>query len=129
MSAEPSRRGPVLDLGQGVDFYGLGARVHRVVHPQTVGSRQVAVSIALMRPGDRVKRHRHSYEEAYYVVRGRGVMYLEGVGEIELTPGRSVYIASNLIHGQVNTSDAEDLEIVCSLSPPPPAGEVPELFE
>lgn len=119
----------VRDVGEGRDFMGLGARVHRLVHPKTVGSDQVAVSIAMHRPGERVKRHRHSYEEAYYVIKGEGVMYMEGHEDIALHPGRAVYIPPNTIHGQVNTAEEGDLWILCSLSPPPPEGETPELFE
>lgn len=118
-----------LDLGEGRNFMALGARVERLVHPLTVGSQQLGVSIVHMAPGERVKRHRHEYEEAYYIVEGTGVMYLEGVGDIELFPGRSVYIPPQKIHGQVNTSEREQLLILCSLSPPPPEGVAPELFE
>jgi len=121
--------GLVVDIGEGRDFFGLGARVHRLVHPRTVGSEQIAVSVAMHGPGERVKRHRHPYEEAYYVIEGEGTMYMEGVGEIELRPGRSVYIPPNTIHGQVNTAADADLRILCSLSPPPAEGETPELFE
>jgi quercetin dioxygenase-like cupin family protein len=119
----------VLDVGEGRDFMGLGARVHRMVHPKTTGSDQLGVSLAMHGPGERVKRHRHPYEEAYYVIKGEGVMYMEGIGEIELHPGRSVYIPPNTIHGQINTSEDSDMWILCSLSPPPVEGEVPELFE
>lgn len=119
----------VIDVGEGRDFMGLGARVHRLVHPKTTGSDQVGVSIAMHGPGEIVKRHRHPYEEAYYVIKGEGVMYLEGSGDIELFPGRAVYIPPETIHGQLNTSATEDLWILCSLAPPPPDGQTPELFE
>lgn len=118
-----------VDVGDGRDFMALGSRVERLVHPKTLGSQQLGVSIVHMGPGERVKRHRHEYEEAYYVVEGNGVMYLEGVGDIELRPGRSVYIPPQTIHGQVNTSEEEQLLILCSLSPPPPEGGSPEMFE
>jgi quercetin dioxygenase-like cupin family protein len=119
----------VIDMDEGREFTALGAPVRRLVHPLTTGSKNVGVSIVLMAPGARIKRHRHSYEEAYTVIKGKGEMYLEGVGDIELKPGRSVYIPSNMIHGQVNTDVSEELQILCSLSPPPVEGEVPELFE
>ena len=119
----------VVDIPGGREFLALGAPVRRLVHPLTTGSRELGVSIALMPPGSRIKRHRHPYEEAYFVTDGRGVMYLEGVGEIDLTPGRAVYIPSNMIHGQLNTSTTDELRIICSLSPPPVEGEIPELFE
>ena len=65
---------------------------------------KIGVSIVHMAPGERVKRHRrHEYEEAYYIIDGTGVMYLEGVGDIELFPGRSAHIPPRRsIHGQVN---------------------------
>ncbi len=119
----------VVDVGEGRDFMGLGARVHRMVHPKTTGSDQVATSIAMHGPGERVKKHRHPYEEAYYVIKGEGVMFMEGHEEIELRPGRAVYIPPETIHGQLNTSEDADLWILCSLSPPPVEGDVPELFE
>ena len=119
----------VVEITDGSEFLALGAPVRRLVHPLTTGSRNIGLSIALMPPGGRVKRHRHEYEEAYYVVAGHGLMYLEGVGEIELVPDRAVYIPSNSIHGQVNTSSTDDLRIICALSPPPIDGQIPELFE
>jgi quercetin dioxygenase-like cupin family protein len=119
----------VVEIADGREFHGLGAPVVRLVHPKTTGSNQLGVSIALMPPGSVVKRHRHDYEEAYFVVDGTGVMFLDGVGDIDLHPGLSVYIPPNTIHGQVNTSQTHDLRIVCSLSPPPVEGEIPELFE
>jgi quercetin dioxygenase-like cupin family protein len=118
-----------IDVGEGRNFMALGCQVERLVHPLTVGSRQLGVSIVHMAPGDRVKRHRHEYEEAYYIIEGTGVMYLEGVGDIELVPGRSVYVPPQTIHGQVNTSEDQRLLILCSLSPPPPEGGLPEMFE
>jgi quercetin dioxygenase-like cupin family protein len=118
-----------IDVGEGRDFMALGAPVERLVHPKTVGSLQLGVSIVLMAPGDKVKRHRHQFEEAYHIIAGKGTMYLEGVGEFELVPGRTVYIPPNMIHGQVNTSPDTELRILCSLSPPPVEGETPEFFE
>jgi len=124
-----TRDGNAIDIGDGRDFMGLGAKVQRLVHPKTLGSDQLSTSVVLMGPGDVIKKHRHPYEEAYYVISGTGTMYLESQGDIDLYPGRSVYIPPNQIHGQVNTSADEDLNILCSLSPPPVEGDIPELFE
>jgi quercetin dioxygenase-like cupin family protein len=113
-------------LEDGRLFTGLGAEVRRLVHPSTVGSENVGVSICLMNPGDEIMTHRHDYEEAYYVVRGTGKMYLEGEPQIHLEPGLSVYIPAGQVHGQVNDG-TEALHILCSLSPPPTEGAPPEL--
>jgi mannose-6-phosphate isomerase-like protein (cupin superfamily) len=118
----------VLRVEDGRLFEALGAPVRRVVHPTTVGSKLLGVSICLMAPGDEIRLHRHDYEEAYFVVEGRGRMYLEGVGEIRLEPGLSVYIPPERVHGQVNDG-AEPLTIVCSLAPPPVEGDAPRFAE
>ena len=121
-------RSPIVRVEEGRLFDALGAPVRRLVHPKTVGSHQLGVSICLMEPGDVVRRHRHSYEEAYFVVTGTGTMYLEGVGDIRLEPGLSVYVAPERVHGQVNDSN-EPLEILCSLSPPPVEGDPPRFAD
>jgi quercetin dioxygenase-like cupin family protein len=119
----------VIHVSGGRPFDALGAPVRRLIHPRTVGSDRLGVSICDMPPGSRVRRHRHCYEEAYFVVAGTGKMYLEGeLGEIDLVPGLLVYVAPGRVHGQVNDGD-EPLQILCSLSPPPVEGEVPELVD
>ncbi len=119
----------MIHVSGGRPFDALGAPVRRLIHPRTVGSDRLGVSICDMPPGSRVRRHRHGYEEAYFVVAGTGKMYLEGEpGEIDLVPGLLVYVAPGRVHGQVNDGD-EPLQILCSLSPPPVEGEVPELVD
>jgi len=113
---------------EGIRFDGLGVEVRRLVHPSTVGSDNLGVSLCIMQPGEAAARHRHDYEEAYFIVRGRGEMYLEGEASIRLEPGLSVYIAAGEVHGQVNDGD-EPLEILCSLSPPPGEGREPQLVD
>ena len=124
--SDPNGQILVVDVQDGRPFTALGSLVLRLVHPLTTGSVGLGVSICLMEPGDRVRRHSHPYEEAYYVISGRGRMYLEGVDEeIELVPGRAVYVPAGRVHGQVNDGD-EQLSILCSLSPPPVEGDAPE---
>lgn len=118
----------VVRIDEGRPFDALGAPVRRLVHPKTVGSELLGVSICLMEPGDEVRRHSHDYEEAYFVVRGHGLMYLEGEGGVRLEPGLSVYVPPGRVHGQVNDGD-EPLHIVCSLAPPPVEGEPPRFAE
>ena len=109
-------------------FTALGAPVYRLVHPLTVGSDRLGVSMCEMAPGDEVRRHSHDYEEAYYVVEGTGVMTLEGEGEIRLEPDLAVYVPAGRIHGQRNDGDVP-LRILCSLSPPPVEGDPPRFAE
>jgi putative monooxygenase len=115
-------------MDEGRPFDALGAPVRRLVHPKTVGSELLGVSVCLMAPGDEIRRHSHDYEEAYFVACGTGLMYLEGEGDVRLEPGLSVYIPPGRIHGQVNDGDGP-LHIVCALAPPPVEGDPPRFAE
>jgi quercetin dioxygenase-like cupin family protein len=119
---------PTIHVSGGRSFEALGAPVRRLIHPNTVGSQGLGVSICDMPAGSRVRRHRHAYEEAYFVISGRGRMFLEGEREIALSPGLLVYVAPGRAHGQVNDGP-EPLRILCSLAPPPVEGDVPELLD
>lgn len=118
----------VVRVDEGRPFDVLGAPVRRLVHPKTVGSSLLGVSICLMAPGDEIRRHTHDYEEAYFVIRGSGTMFLEGKGTIRLEPELSVYIPPGRVHGQVNDG-SEPLHILCSLAPPPVEGEPPRFAD
>lgn len=123
-----TKRPPTIHVSEGRPFDALGAPVRRLVHPNTVGSTGLGVSICDMPPGSRVRRHRHAYEEAYFVISGQGHMYLEGEEDIELRPGLLVYIAPGRVHGQFNDG-SEPLRILCSLAPPPVEGDMPEFAD
>ncbi len=49
--------------------------------------------------------HQHQPSEAYYVLSGRGYVFIDGVRS-ELGPGTAVYVPSNAIHAVGN--DGED---------------------
>jgi quercetin dioxygenase-like cupin family protein len=122
------RHSATIRAEEGRLFEALGAPVRRVIHPRTVGSRLLGVSLCQMAPGDEIRRHRHSYEEAYFVLHGTGSMFLEGEEEIRLEPGLAVYIAPERVHGQINDG-RELLEILCSLAPPPGEDDPPRFAD
>ncbi|SIS03991.1 Cupin domain-containing protein [Peribacillus simplex] len=107
----------VIMPNQGKDYRGIGGLVKRLVHPSTVGSENLAVSICYLNPGEEITRHSHTYEEAYFVLQGTGKMIL-GEEEFKLEPNMSVYIPSGKEHAQINDG-SEPLVVLCSLSPAP----------
>ena len=118
----------VIRQEEGRLFEALGAPVWRLVHPKTVGSSQLGMSICLMAPGDEIRRHSHDYEEAYFVLRGAGSMYVEGEPPIDLEPGVAVYVPSGRVHGQV-ADRGQPLDIILALTPPPVEGEPPRFAD
>ena len=118
----------VIRQAEGRLFEALGAPVWRLVHPKTVGSSQLGMSLCLMAPGDEIRRHSHDYEEAYYVLRGAGSMYVEGEPPIDLEPGVAVYVPPGRVHGQM-ADRGEPLDIILALTPPPVEGEPPRFAD
>lgn len=110
-----------MEIHEGSDYRGVGGLVKRLIHPTTTGSENVAVSIAFVNPGEELPPHRHSNEEAYFILQGTGFMTIEDYDEeIHLKKNLSVFMPANKEHYTKNTGD-EPLVMLCSLSPPPTA--------
>lgn len=107
----------VVTVAEGSDFRDIGGTIRRLIHPDTVGTTSMGVSVCFLNPGEAVVLHRHPSEEAYFVVQGEGVMQLEGHPEIRLRKNMAVHIPGNAVHGQKNTGE-EPLVIVAVLCPP-----------
>ncbi len=107
----------VISVHDGTDYREMGGLIKRLVHPSTVGSRNIGVSMAFLHPGEKVRRHYHEPEEVYVVLSGEGTMYLQDHPLIALRKNVVVYIPSNAEHGQVCTGD-EPLVLIAALAPP-----------
>ena len=111
----------VRHVSEGMDFRGVGGLVKRLVHPTLSGSKYLGMSIAYLNPGEEFPPHRHSNEEAYFILQGTGIMTVEGhEGEINLEKNLSVFMGENKEHYTKNTGN-EPLVMLCSLAPPPTA--------
>lgn len=113
----PKQTSPVIRARDGATFNTMGALVKRLVHPDTVGSENLGLSVVFMNPGEEFRLHHHPNEEAYYIIQGKGTVYVEGHGDIPVEPHTCIYIPGNVKHGQKNTGD-EPLVIIAALSPP-----------
>jgi quercetin dioxygenase-like cupin family protein len=107
----------IMEVKDGKDYRGLGGLVKRIIHPETVGSKNLAVVIMWLNPGEEMKRHKNVYEEAWYVKEGEGELEIEGVSQKKLKKGLFVYIPPNLEHAARNTGN-EQLVFLVSVSPP-----------
>jgi len=108
-----------MEICEGSDFRGVGGLVKRLIHPTTTGSEKLGVSIAYVYPGEELPPHKHSNEEAYFILQGEGIMTIEDYEEdINLKKHLSVFIPANKNHYTKNTGN-EPLVLLCSLAPPP----------
>jgi oxalate decarboxylase/phosphoglucose isomerase-like protein (cupin superfamily) len=67
-------------------------------------SDSMTAGIGELEPGmdSRLEVHAHEQPEIYYLLEGKGVIFLDG-GRYELRPGHAVFIPSNARHGIQNT--------------------------
>jgi len=108
----------LIKIRDGEDYRGRKVLIKRLVHPSTVGSDKLTVSICYQNPGEEVARHKHGYEEAYFVLQGEGVMTLGDSEEFPITRYDCIYTPSNTPHWTKNTGD-EPLVLLCAITRPP----------
>ena len=104
-----------------------GAYVSRLlIDRDTVGSTQLVLNHFTLRPGQTTPAGSHPdpYDEAYYVLRGRGIVRLgpEVAAEVfEIEPDTVVFIPAGTVHALENTGSV-DLELVTVMPQQPVEG-------
>jgi mannose-6-phosphate isomerase-like protein (cupin superfamily) len=97
--------------------------LRRLIHPDTGTSKNVAVSLLVMNPGDTVRPHFHKMrEEVYYILSGEGLaIHRDGdkEEEIKLEKNLAVPIPPNVVHDIKCTGD-EPLWVLVIMAPPLP---------
>jgi gentisate 1,2-dioxygenase len=88
-------------------------------NPQTGGSvlPSMACTIQLLRPGERLKAHRHTGSAVYYVHRGSGVSVIDGQA-FNWSEGDIFTLPSWSIHEHANSSSGEDAVLFCMTDAP-----------
>lgn len=81
-----------------------------------VESANISMQISSIPVGSEQPIHKHEPEQCYYIVKGKGLMILEGEEQI-VTSGDAVYVPSNKEHGIRNIGDIE-LEYLTANTPP-----------
>jgi len=70
---------------------------------------------AIFEPGKSSGLHRHSVEECFFVLRGRGKAIINGK-EYELEPDTCIYCPAETPHNFINTSTCESLVLLATFS-------------
>ena len=91
---------------QGSPYDGLALEYR---HPQTGGPVLPTMGcwIQLLRPGERLKAHRHTGSAAYYVAEGRGESVIDGK-RYDWRRGDIIVVTPWALHEHANTSESED---------------------
>lgn len=96
----------------------LGGPVKVVFNPETAKTKNLRFAVGCFGPGEGLKPHLHEKsEEVYYVVKGRGTVYLgKELKPINIEPETALYIPPKTIHCVKNTGE-ETLVIAFFLAP------------
>lgn len=110
----------VVRVSDGVPVTEFGGFVRRVIHPRTVGSKNLVMSLLVLNPGVEHIKHSHDFEEGLFVVSGVGEMGSEEKGKtVKLEKFKFVFIPPNVSHGPYKNTGDEPLIVLCGISPPP----------
>ena len=107
----------ILKLGEVEAKEILGGPIKVMFNPETVGTRHMRFSVGYFSPGQGLNMHIHpESEEVYYVVEGRGTVYVGEERKMEVNKDTAVYSPPGTIHGIRNTG-SEKLVVTFSVAP------------
>lgn len=93
-----------------------GCLVAEVIHPRNDGTTpRVSLARATVRPGRSTRPHRLDMVEIYYVLEGRGLMFIDGESR-EVEAGQAVYIPVGAVQHIKNTGSG-GLSFLCVCAP------------
>jgi len=87
----------------------------RWVFDKNTPTDSVAMVVAVFEPQRSSGMHRHSVEECFYILRGRGRAEIGG-REYDLEPDLCIYAPTGTPHNFINTSTCESLVLVATFS-------------
>lgn len=94
-----------------------GALIYELMSSKERKELDVALAVGFLPAARKAIPHYHKIsEELYYVISGTGKARVDDQN-FNMRKGSMVYIPTNAIHALENTSDSEELEILCVSSP------------
>ncbi|WP_030607909.1 cupin domain-containing protein [Streptomyces sclerotialus] len=88
-----------------------GCAFRRILPWQHTGPSDTGMGVCTVAPGGVTTPHSHEDHEHFYVVRGHGLVEVDGV-RTEIGPGDALVVASQQTHHFTNLSATDELEMV-----------------
>jgi mannose-6-phosphate isomerase-like protein (cupin superfamily) len=109
---------PLKDAVTGV-LHGKAGTFRVLIDEEISGAKHFSLLINTMNAGVEGGEHKHdSNEHCWYILSGRGTMYIEGKS-YPLEPEMAVYVPANTMH-KIDVGPDEDLTYVLIYAPPGP---------
>jgi mannose-6-phosphate isomerase-like protein (cupin superfamily) len=78
----------------------------------SIGTKHLTMAVMVIPPGNETSLHAHEeHEEAYYVVKGQGIMYTDTGETFEVRENFATYQSQGVVHCMRNTG-LEDLVVI-----------------
>lgn len=103
-----------------------GAGTFRIlIDEESSGAKNFSLLVNTMNAGVQGSEHKHDEEHCFYILSGRGTMYIDGK-PFEVGPEMAVYAPPNVMH-KFDTGPDEDLTYVVVYAPPGPEQQLKRL--
>jgi mannose-6-phosphate isomerase-like protein (cupin superfamily) len=86
-------------------------RMFFIAMDPSIGTKHCLMALMVIPPGNETSLHAHMHEEAYYVIKGRGIMYTDTGEEFEVKEGYATFQSPGVLHAMRNTG-LEDLVVL-----------------
>jgi mannose-6-phosphate isomerase-like protein (cupin superfamily) len=108
---------PLKEAITGVLHGGIGT-FRILIDEETSGARNFSLLVNTSRAGAKGSAHTHDVEHCWYVLSGKGTMYLEGKS-YRIEPQMAVYTPAHMLH-KIDVDPEGDLTYVVIYAPPGP---------
>ncbi len=103
-----------------------GAGTFRIlIDEESSGAKNFSLLVNTMNAGVQGSEHKHDEEHCFYILSGRGTMYIDGK-PFEVGPEMAVYAPPNVMH-KFDAGPDEDLTYVVVYAPPGPEQQLKRL--
>jgi mannose-6-phosphate isomerase-like protein (cupin superfamily) len=99
-------------------LHGNAGTFRVLIDEEASGAKHFSLLINTMNAGVKGAEHKHEVEHCWYVLSGRGTMYIAGEA-YDLEPEMAVYAPADTMH-RIDVGPDEDLNFVVIYAPPGP---------
>lgn len=108
---------PLKEAITGVLHGGIGT-FRILIDEETSGARNFSLLVNTSRAGAKGSEHSHDVEHCWYILSGKGTLYLEGKS-FRIEPQMAIYTPAHKLH-KIDVDEEEDLTYVVIYAPPGP---------
>ena len=99
-------------------LYGGGGTFRILIDEESSGAKHLSCLVNTMNRGTRGGEHKHDVEHLWYILSGKGTMYIAGEA-YEVGPEMAVFAPAGVLH-RIDVGPNEDLTYVVVYAPPGP---------